>query len=86
MMMDACSMVTEWCDYDMSGDVEWCEFIKCANEAGDYFGCKGVCDTNPAENGELDYYLHWYCGAMEPPMEEYCFCDESGSGSMCTEN
>lgn len=23
----ACGMVTEWCDYDYSGDVEWCEFI-----------------------------------------------------------
>jgi len=27
MMMEGCTMVTEWCDYDYSGDVEFCEFI-----------------------------------------------------------
>lgn len=88
-MENVCSMITEECDYDYDGILTWCELVQCSAEAGEYFGCAGLCDEldlaidHTPEEMDFDFHLHHFC-YIEAPMTEFCFCDESGINSVCT--
>jgi len=57
-------MMIDFCDYNGDAEVNWCEFTKCAEEAGMTFGCHGLCHypENPTDEAMLlDYHIHGYC-------------------------
>jgi len=49
-MYNACIMASSWCDYNYDGQLEWCEFMRCAYDAEEWYGCSATCDIDPAND------------------------------------